>query len=657
MTVLWKEIDMSCEFTAKPTFYEMGVLKKWVAAHFGSEGSIPPFSFIYGGKPWADLLRAWKVERVSRDLDEHRMQHTLTYTDSKTGLEVRCIVVEYSDFPIVEWTLYFKNTGSSDTPIVSDIHALDTSIKRDSPGEFVLHHNIGSQCEPNDYQPLESKLQANASKRITAAGGRPTNSDMSYFNMELASGYGVIIAIGWPGQWAAEFTCHADNMLQIRAGQELTHFRLYPDEEVRTPLIALQFWKGGDWIDAQNVWRRWMVKHNLPRPGGKLPAPLLNANSSFQFNEMIDASEDNQKLFIDRYVEEKIKIGYWWMDAGWYVNDGSWANTGTWEVDRKRFPNGLRAITDHAHERGIKTIVWFEPERVTANTWLADNHPEWLLGLPGLLYLGNPDAREWLTNHIDKIITEQGIDLYRQDFNIDPLNFWRGNDTEDRQGITEIRHVTGYLAFWDELRRRHPDILIDSCASGGRRNDLETLRRSVPLLRSDYRFNSEANQCHTYGIASWIPFCGTNFRVIDDYVVRSAMLLSLNVRLDVRDKDLDYDRLRRLISQWKEVAEYYYGDYYPLTPYSLDEDVWMAWQFDCPEMGEGMAQAFRREKSAYESAKLKLRGLHPDACYSIKNMDSHDSDEMTGRELMEKGLDVHIEDCPGAAIITYKKLR
>ena len=148
--------------------------------------------------------------------------------------------------------------------------------------------------------------------------------------------------------------------------------------------------------------------------------------------------------------------------------------------------------------------MWFEPERVTAGTWLTDNHPEWILGGKdgGLLNLGHPDARQWLTDHIDKLLTEQGIDLYRQDFNMDPLEFWRKNDPEDRQGITEIRHVMGYQAYWDELRRRHPDMLIDSCASGGRRNDLETLRRAVPLLRSDYIMEPVGNQCHTYTLAS-----------------------------------------------------------------------------------------------------------------------------------------------------------
>jgi len=63
--------------------------------------------------------------------------------------------------------------------------------------------------------------------------------------------------------------------------------------------------------------------------------------------------------------------------------------------------------------------------------------------------------------------------------------------------------------FWDELRRRHPGMLIDNCASGGRRLDVESLRRSVPLWRSDYRFRDDRHQGMTYGLSFWIPYHGT----------------------------------------------------------------------------------------------------------------------------------------------------
>jgi len=286
--------------------------------------------------------------------------------------------VVYHDFPTVEWTLYFKNTGTQDTPILEDIQALDARFERNAEGEFVLHHSKGSPESPTDYEPFATVLEPKAEKRISAPGGRPTKSDLCYFNLEWP-GEGVIIALGWPGQWAAEFKRDDGRGLRVRAGQELTHFKLLPGEEVRSPLVALQFWKG-DWIEAQNVWRRWMIAHNLPRPGRKLPPPQTAGGSGRLTIEMQEANEENQKAYLDQYLQSGLKLEYWWMDAGWYVFRPQWWSTGTWEPDPERFPHGLRPIADHAHAKGVKIIVWFEPERVTPGSWLYEKHPDWLLG-------------------------------------------------------------------------------------------------------------------------------------------------------------------------------------------------------------------------------------------------------------------------------------
>ena len=56
---------------------------------------------------------------------------------------------------------------------------------------------------------------------------------------------------------------------------------------------------------------------------------------------------------------------------------------------------------------------------------MAHNHPDWLLGQDSLLNLGEVEVRNWLTDHVDRVLREQGISLYRQDFNMDPLSFWR----------------------------------------------------------------------------------------------------------------------------------------------------------------------------------------------------------------------------------------
>ena len=636
----------------------------------GTSGAI--FSFKYDGRSSDELLKQWSLQQSTRDREQSQTERTLTWSDPGTGLQVRCVAVEYHDFPTVEWTLYFKNTGTNATSILENIQALEFNLQRGTNGEFLLHHNVGSPADGNDYGPLETPLGPRATKRIGGAGGRPTNSDWSYFNLEWP-GQGLIVAVGWPGQWAAEFARDEARSLHLRAGQELTHFKLLPGEEVRSPLIVLQFWKG-DWIRAQNIWRRWMMAHSMPKPGGRLPPPQLVASSSRQYEEMIKANETNQCMFIDRYLEEGIKLDYWWMDAGWYNHHGGgWPRVGTWEVDTNRFPHGLRAVSDYAHKKGMRILVWFEPERAAADTWLTQTHPEWVLGgaKGGLLNLGNDEARAWLTEHIDRLLTEQGIDLYRQDFNMDPLSAWRSNDAPDRQGITEIKHVTGYLAYWDELRRRHPNMLIDSCASGGRRNDVETMRRAVPLWRSDYAYEAIGHQCMTYGISLWLPFHGTGtiaarnapyygsgLTPVEPYAFWSNVSPSLGLGIDMRVREIDYAALRRLIGQWREMNPNYYGDFYPLTSWSRDDQVWIAWQFDRPERGEGVVQAFRRDKSFYESARLNLRGLEPTARYAVMSLDTPTArQEFSGSELMDKGLLVEIPTRPAAVVIAYRKAK
>jgi alpha-galactosidase len=113
--------------------------------------------------------------------------------------------------------------------------------------------------------------------------------------------------------------------------------------------------------------------------------------------------------------------------------------------------------------------------------------------------------------------------------------------------------------------------------------------------------------------------------------------------------------LRVLFKQWRELAPNYYGDYYPLTPYTLENSDWMAWQFDRPELGKGMVQVFRRQDSPFVAAVFPLRGLDLAASYTIRNVDTEGSQTLSGAELLQNGLPVKIETKPGAVIYTYEK--
>jgi alpha-galactosidase len=434
------------------------------------------------------------------------------------------------------------------------------------------------------------------------------------------------------------------------------------------------FWEG-DTVSAQNLWRRFMTDHNMPLKGKKALGPKTTLCMGLQQSEKSEAET------IRYYCENGFKHDWWWMDAGWYPCKGDWLKTGTWEADETRFPNGIKGVADIVHESGMELVLWFEPERVNVDSWLFKNHPEWLIISPEeispgnpffhenhLLDLGNEDALEWLIGHIDRFITENGIDIYRTDFNYPPLLAWRSADVPDRQGATENKYVCGLLKLWDEVTARHPGIVLDTCASGGRRMDLETLRRAYPLTRSDLMVHTtppevrevfSANQCFTYGLAMWIPYFGNGCFYEDRYSFLSHMApnmgIGYNYLLDPAPP-VDWDMLHDTQRVWHTVADNYCGDFYPLTPCSLADDVWMAWQFDRPEAGEGFVQAFRREHAIDYFMVFKLSGLDVKSEYEVTDVQNGDIKRIYGSELVSTGLTVFLTARRQAAVILYRKL-
>ena len=646
--------------SAGPTPEEMARRDAWVRRNL-APGGTSPFSFLCGGRTSDECLTGWTRTAAVNRLDEQRAERVTTWTDARSGLEVRCRAVVYRDFPAVEWTVYFKNTGKADTPLLEDIQGLDAWFQREAGGEFVLHGNRGDWCAAEGLLPWRREMEPRDEQRFAPWGGRPTNGPdgWPYYNVQMPGG-GFILAVGWPGQWECVFLRDDARGLRVMAGQELTHLVLRPGEEIRTPLIALLFWKGADVTRAQNVWRRWMLEHNLPRVQGRLPEPFLVAVGG-----MGDIGARKFEEMIRHVTETGVRWNTCWIDAGWYPCGGQWWKTGTWEIDRTIFPDGFQTIGAGLHAQDKQLLVWFEPERIgDPDSWLARNHPEWLLGK--LLNMGHPDARRWFADFASRTIAEQGIDVYRQDFNMDPLSEWRKNDAPDRQGCTENFHVQGYLVLWDELRRRHPHLWIDSCASGGRRDDLETLRRSLPLRRSDYEGQSGFKggdaavpmQAHTHALSAWFPYYGFFGPTRDTYLARSCYSPSYGVWLpaDLATNAASQAEVRRTFDECARVAPFMIlGDYYPLTPCGLSDRTWIAWQFDRPETGEGLVQAFRRSHNDEPRRVFRLRGLDPEARYEVSTLDEGRRTSGSGRDLMTKGLVVDLPEPRGAAILFYRR--
>ena len=109
------------------------------------------------------------------------------------------------------------------------------------------------------------------------------------------------------------------------------------------------------------------------------------------------------------------------------------------------------------------------------------------------------------------------------------------------------------------------------------------------------------------------------------------------------------------VAEWREVASFCYGEFFPLTEYTDDESTWMAWQWGSSDDRSGVVQAFRREKSPFTSARFRLRHLKEDTRYTVEDLDSHSKPQISGKDLMEKGVPVEIQTAPGALILKYSE--
>lgn len=647
----------------------------WINANL-LNNPVPICSFQYGDLSFHHIVQFWKRTVSTRPLENGKTEHTITFTEEQSQVELRCVVVVYADFPAVEWTCWLKNNGQNPSPIISDLQAVDTTFftspaqRRD---QYVLQHFKGDYGTPDSYEPQEYRFRDRSTLVLQSSGGSPTNVEFPYYRIQGSRG-GLFFTVSWQGQWETQF--QADNGIHIRSGQQQVHTKLMPGEEIRTPMIFCMFYDGNDQDRIVNLWRRWFLTHNTPKVDGKKISPVYAIFTGHQHVHDVNESDTEKDLirYTDRFFDHGVPFDYYWLDAGWYPcqvpneERNAWWLVGTWKPDPKRFPNGLRPASDHIHSKGAKLLVWFEPERVTAGSELATEHPDWILG-GQVLNLGNIEAREWITKRILSLLVKEGIDWFRSDHNIRPLDIWRRVDAPDRQGMTENLYCQGYLKFWDDLLANKPGLIIDSCASGGRRNDLETLRRSLPIHVTDYNYGDlTVKQAMHHTLFQWFPyFGGVNWPANAPWAAHwpppstlyshrsNYALLYLGNELGFMKDDYDFAELKRRMDEWRDVAPLFDADYYPLLPYSRDDRDWSGRQFNNPETGEGMVLLFKRPKAIFTAGNFRLKGLEPETTYHVKNYDTNEIVRKTGKELMDTGLSIDLKKRPDSALFKYWK--
>jgi alpha-galactosidase len=182
---------------------------------------------------------------------------------------------------------------------------------------------------------------------------------------------------------------------------------------------------------------------------------------------------------------------YFVIDAGWYSEtDNWWPTVGEWQPSTRRFPNGLKEVTDRIHKNGMVPGLWVEPEVVGVESPVADRLPDEAffrrhgrrLAEAGRYQLDyrHPAVIEYMDSVIDRLVADFGVGYFKFDYNINI-----GPGTGESPGAGLLGHNRAFSAWLDGLFARHPDLVIENCSSGGMRVDYSQLRRMSIQSTSD----------------------------------------------------------------------------------------------------------------------------------------------------------------------------
>ena len=654
---------------------------RWAEKAF-VRGKVPPFSFTYGGVPSAKLLPHWKFSRQElTPAKETEVLTAYTWTDPRTGLQVEAQVKRFTDWNAAEWVLYFRNTSSSDTPSLAEVRTVDLyqqiGIGGTSPNAALLSRSEARMdvaafgaCPPAlkaadpdwavyfadgpyfsaaDFRSRDTLLTAGQTLHLEPDGGRSSSHTMPYFSVKTPAG-GIVYGVGWTGSWTADIfrtgKHGSSDGYHVCAGLRDFDAYLRPGEEIRAASAFLIPWQGEDRMDGQNRLRRFILAHHHPEANGRpVEVPIfsgLDHHGPWPCDEFACLTDYLAIASIRQQARLGIKADVFWIDAGWYDRAGDYRNgywwhsaVGNWTPDRQRFPDGIAPVADAAHEVGSKLLLWYEPERANVDSDWAHAHPEWMLAASGapavpleepvdsafIVNLGNPEALDWVCNEILKSLTDNKVDVYRQDFNIMPEPFWLNNDEPGRRGMTEVKYIAGLYRYLDFLHGQLPHLIMDNCAGGGRRLDFEMVSRAITLWRSDYSNYIDGKQCHGYYLNQWLPVNCTCGASMNPYDYRSILAAGVNFTWGALggSSSPSIEGEKAIIRLYRGLKDYFLEDFYPLSGYGdiTGADQWMAYQLDRPSDGTGIVVAFRRKESPDSTYTVQLRGLDSDATYRL----------------------------------------
>jgi alpha-galactosidase len=393
-------------------------------------------------------------------------------------------------------------------------------------------------------------------------------------------------ALGWSGSWRISVGADAFGRVRIAGGWNPYDFSwtLKPGETLETPIFYAGY--SGDGTDgAARLLHRYVRAQIVPHGEAAPLRPVLyNSWEATTFNVdeagQVALAERAAKIGIERFV----------MDDGWFgARNDDHAGLGDWVVNRKKFPNGLKPLIDKVHGLGMSFGLWVEPEMVNPDSDLYRAHPDWVLNFKTrprnegrnqlVLNLARTEVRDHVLKMLDDLLKQNDIQFLKWDYNRNWTEpGWPEVKPEDQQRVyvDYIRNLYWILA---ELRRRHPGLEIEDCASGGGRVDLGIMALTDEVWTSDNtdpfdRLTIQDGYSRAYPASTMMAWVTDSPNFMNkretslDYRFLSSMQGSLGLGANLNHwTDADFATAAKWIAAYKTIRQTVQrGDRYRLIP-------------------------------------------------------------------------------------------
>lgn len=466
------------------------------------------------------------------------------------------------------------------------------------------------------------------------------------------------------GNWAfaLERTIHGQVTLSGGVNDFDFEWLLKPGERFETPTFVGGY-SGAGYGRASRLLHDYQRQHVLPRAqngSGNGDAPALRPvlyNSWYVTG--FDVTLENQMRAARRAAELGVELFV--VDDGWFGrrNDDR-AGLGDWHVNPEKFPRGLAPLIEGINELGMGFGLWVEPEMVNPDSDLYRAHPDWVYHFPNrprselrsqlVLNLAREDVQAFVLGFMDELLSENKIDFIKWDMNRPFSEPGWPDAPSGRERELWVRHVRGLYRVLGELRRRHPAVAFESCASGGGRIDLGIMPFVEQFWMSD---NTDAFDDlfiqEGYSMAftlaakmAWVTDpLALNGRVLSlAYRFHSAMTGALGIGANLFHwTDAEMAEAAAFVERYKALRPtIQLGDFYRLR--SPRHSPLAAQQFVHKDGHESVVFLFLHASTfGPYRARLQLQGLEPDAFYRVDNSEPL----ISGRALMRRGLDVALK--------------